>query len=172
MGADSTAGIIEDAERDDVTRSMDAVRSVVRALRLNTRAIELEIGISLAQLFVLQQVAERPAESLNDLAERTATHQSSVSVVVRRLVDRGLVSRRSSSVDKRRVQIAVTPAGEKMLAGAPRTVQLRLVRALDKLAPADRKTLADLLEVWLGAAGISYSSPPMMGEDDEAEPAR
>ena len=34
---------------------------------------------------------------MNDLAERTATHQSSVSVVVRRLVDRGLVSRHAVS---------------------------------------------------------------------------
>src|SRR5215211_3116646 len=110
----------------DISRSMDAIRAVVRALRINTRAIELKIVISLAQLFVMQQVAERPADSLNDLAERTATHQSSVSVVVRRLADRGLVSRRASSADKRRVQIAVTPEGQKLLVGAPRTVQLRL----------------------------------------------
>ncbi len=60
---------------------MNAVRSIVRAQRINTRAIELKMGISLAQLFVLQQLAERPSDSLNDLAERTATHQSSVSVV-------------------------------------------------------------------------------------------
>ena len=53
---------------------MNAVRSIVRALRINTRAIELKMGISLAQLFVLQQLAERPADSLNDLAERTAMH--------------------------------------------------------------------------------------------------
>src|ERR1043166_1140171 len=112
---------------EDLTRSMDAIRSIVRALRLNTREIELEIGISLAQLFVLQQVAERPATSLNDLAERTATHQSSVSVVVRRLVDRGLVTRRADTADKRRVQIELTPAGEKLLVGAPETIQVKLM---------------------------------------------
>src|SRR3954466_15038207 len=95
-------------EHVDISRSMDAIRAIVRALRINTRAIELEIGISLAQLFVLQQVAQRPATWLHDLAERTATHQSSVSVVVRRLVDRGLVTRKSDTVDKRRVQIALT----------------------------------------------------------------
>src|SRR3954462_15672489 len=114
-------------------RSMDVVRAIVRGLRLNTRAIEQQIGISLAQLFVLQQVAERPAESLNDLADRTATHQSSVSVVVRRLVDRGLVSRRSPAIDKRRVQIAVTPAGQALLKGAPRTIQARMMAAMDAL---------------------------------------
>jgi hypothetical protein len=41
---------------------MNAVRSVVRALRLNTRSIEGKLGISLAQLFVLQQLADRPAD--------------------------------------------------------------------------------------------------------------
>lgn len=154
----------------DVTRSMDAVRAIVRALRINTREIELKIGISLAQLFVLQQVAERPAESLNDLAERTATHQSSVSVVVRRLADRGLVTRRASTTDKRRVQIAATAAGQKLLEGAPRTIQARLMTAMEKMSADDRKNLADLIERWLDAARISYASPPMLDEpDDEAE---
>jgi DNA-binding MarR family transcriptional regulator len=154
---------------DDVTRSLDAVRAIVRALRLNTRAIELKIGISLAQLFVLQQVSERPAESLNDLAERTATHQSSVSVVVRRLVDRGLVSRRSSTIDKRRVQIAATAKGNALLTDAPRTIQRRLMAAMDTMSADDRRLLADLLERWLQAAAISYSSPPMIGEEDDIE---
>jgi DNA-binding MarR family transcriptional regulator len=151
----------------DILRSMDAIRAVVRALRINTRAIELEIGISLAQLFVLQQVAHRPATSLNDLAERTATHQSSVSVVVRRLVDRGLVTRRADTADKRRIQIELTPAGEKLLVGAPQTIQVRLMTALEQLPAADRKQLAQLLSKWLDAAGISYTSPPMMDETDD-----
>ena len=156
-------------EMNDVARSMDAVRGIVRALRINTRQIELKIGISLAQLFVLQQVAERPAESLNDLAERTATHQSSVSVVVRRLVDRGLVSRRSSSIDKRRVQIALTAAGQKLLLDAPRTISGRLLAALEQFTPTEQRQLADLLDGWIQNAGISVTSAPMMGEDDEFE---
>jgi DNA-binding MarR family transcriptional regulator len=151
----------------DISRSMDAIRAVVRALRINTRSIELEIGISLAQLFVLQQVSQRPATSLNDLAERTATHQSSVSVVVRRLVERGLVSRRVDSADKRRVQIEVTPAGHKLLSGAPETIQTRMMVALEQFSSTERKQLAALLGKWLDAAGINYTSPPMMGEPDE-----
>jgi DNA-binding MarR family transcriptional regulator len=152
----------------DISRSMDAIRAIVRALRINTRSIELEIGISLAQLFVLQQVSQRAATSLNDLAERTATHQSSVSVVVRRLVDRGLVTRRVDGTDKRRVQIELTPAGEKLLVGAPETIQTRMMTALEHFTPAERKQLAALLGKWLDAAGINYTSPPMMGElEDE-----
>src|SRR6059058_3580796 len=135
-------------------RSMNAVRSIVRAQRINTRAIELKMGISLAQLFVLQQLAEQPAESLNDLAERTATHQSSVSVVVRRLVDRGLVSRTSSASDKRRIEIDLTPAGRALLAGAPVTIQTQLMSAMRRMAAPDQVQLANLLEQWLREANV------------------
>jgi len=148
---------------------MNAIRSIVRALRINTRAIELKMGISLAQLFVLQQLAERAADSLNDLAERTATHQSSVSVVVRRLVERGYVTRTSSSADKRRIEIALTPQGRELLTGAPTTIQTQMMAAMSRMAPNDREALADLLEKWLREAKIDFAAPPMLGELEEAE---
>jgi DNA-binding MarR family transcriptional regulator len=169
MKADSHPEAVPERASDDFSRSLDAVRAVVRAMRLNSRDVELTAGISLAQLFVLQQIAERSAETLNDLAERTATHQSSVSVVVRRLTNRGLVSRRSSSVDKRRVQIVATPAGQALLERAPRTIQKRLITALESLSPPERHQLANLLERWLISAGVSMTDPPMMDEEEDAD---
>lgn len=167
MGANSMQGNSKPSATDHpVPRTMNAVRSIVRALRINTRAIELEVGISLAQLFVLQQLADRPADSLNELAERTATHQSSVSVVVRRLVDRGFVTRTTAESDKRRIQIELTPAGRQLLSGAPVTIQMRLMAALGTMTPEEQIGLADLLERWLNAAHIDIASPPMIGEDD------
>lgn len=164
MGTNQTTQSAIDA--DAIGRSMNAVRSIVRALRINTRAIELKMGISLAQLFVLQQLAEKPADSLNELADRTATHQSSVSVVVRRLVERGYVTRTASPADKRRIEIAVTQSGRDLLAGAPMTIQTQLVNALREMPRDDQSTLADLLERWLIAARIDFASPPMLGEDE------
>jgi len=151
---------------DDTARAMNAVRSVVRALRLNTRSIEGKLGISLAQLFVLQQLVDKPAQSLNELAERTATHQSSVSVVVRRLVDRGFVTRVASTSDRRRVHIALTAAGESLLRGAPPTVQSDLIHGMSRMRPDQRATLAELLELWVLASGIDLAAPPMMFEDE------
>jgi DNA-binding MarR family transcriptional regulator len=172
MGTNSTQHPTEtSADAHPVERSLNAVRSIVRALRINTRSIELKMGISLAQLFVLQQLAERPADSLNELAERTATHQSSVSVVVRRLVERDYVSRTASAADKRRIEIDVTPTGRALLAGAPTTIQTQMVNALASMDRNDQTTLANLLERWLRAAKIDIASPPMLGEDEsEARP--
>ncbi len=172
MGANPTQSAAALSNERPVDRSMNAVRSIVRAFRVNTRAIELKMGISLAQLFVLQQLTERPADSLNELAERTATHQSSVSVVVRRLVERGFVSRSSSSADRRRIEIAVTPAGRALLEDAPTTIQTQLMTALRRLSRDEQNTLASLLERWLREAKIDFASPPMLGEDEVAAPAR
>jgi DNA-binding MarR family transcriptional regulator len=155
------------AKSQSIERAMNAVRGIVRALRINTRSIELEMGISLAQLFVLQQLAERPAESLNELADRTATHQSSVSVVVRRLVERGYVARSSAAADRRRIEIEVTPEGKALLARAPVTVQTQLMDAVRRMGPDDAARLADLLDRWLREAKIDTVSPPMLGEEDD-----
>src|SRR3954471_11795326 len=154
---------------DDIARAMNAIRSIVRALRLNTRSIEGKLGISLAQLFVLQQLLDKPAESLNELAERTATHQSSVSVVVRRLVDAGLVTRTSAPHDRRRVHIALTELGRQRLDDAPPTVQFQLTEALQSMSTEQRHTLADLLEQWAISAGLDVSPMPMLFEEDGDE---
>jgi DNA-binding MarR family transcriptional regulator len=85
-----------------LTGTLDAIRRIIRVLRRSSRRSEQQVGIGGAQLFVLQQLADAPAGSINDLAARTYTHQSSVSVVVRRLVEQGLVARQASASDRHR----------------------------------------------------------------------
>jgi DNA-binding MarR family transcriptional regulator len=154
-------------EQQSTNEIMDAIRSIVRALRVNTRSIEIRLGISLAQLWVLQLLEARPSQSVNDLAEATATHQSSVSVVVRRLVDRGFVTRKAAIEDRRRVCVDITDAGRDLLQKAPPTVQVALIGALRRMAPDSRQHLATLMRTWLSEAGLDLSeSPPMLMEDE------
>ena len=152
-------------ETEQITAAMNAVRSIVRALRVSSRMIESKMGMSGAQLFVLQQLAEHPAHSLNDLAERTATHQSSVSVVVRRLVDHGYVTRTASESDRRRVELALTESGREILAGAPTTVQVKLLRGARALSAEEKRSLARLLQAWVQASGLEDGAPPLMMDE-------
>jgi DNA-binding MarR family transcriptional regulator len=158
------SGVAADRAVADV---MNGIRAIVRALRINTRAIERQLGISLAQLWVLQILKERPAESLNELAIATATHQSSVSVVVRRLVDASLVTRATASEDKRRVRIELTEAGRSLLQKAPKTVQVELMSGLQRMSPDHRARLAELMREWLSGSGLDLSiAAPMLMEDE------
>src|SRR5437763_1011424 len=77
-GPDGGGGAADGAS--DVRSIMDAIRRIVRVLRVSSRACEKQVGLSGAQLFVLHKLEEAPALSLNQLADRTRTHQSSVSV--------------------------------------------------------------------------------------------
>ena len=149
-----------------IEQTMSAIRSLIREMRMNTRAIESKAGMSLAQLFVLHILAEKPADSLNELAERTATHQSSVSVVITRLLQKGYVSRTPAATDRRRVTLEITQAGRDVLVNAPNTIQMRLIASLQGMKPEDGVALAALLRRWLAGAGIDTTQAPMLGEDE------
>lgn len=151
----------------DVAATMDALRRLVRFLRLGTRAAESKSGLSSAQLFVLRRLADEPASSIAELARRTLTDASSVSTVVARLVDAGLVSRTTSPDDRRRASIALTARGRKVLERAPEVAQERLFEALHRMPERDRKELARTLVAWVHAAGADELEPRMFFEDEQ-----
>src|SRR4051794_22865326 len=97
----------------------DAVRLIVHDLREASRAAETKFGIGAAQLFVLQVIRTASGISVNELAARTYTHQSSVSAVLKKLQQRGLVTARASVKDGRRLELALTPKGIKVAEQAP-----------------------------------------------------
>src|SRR3954447_23621373 len=131
------------ASGDASTRAvLDGIRRIVRALRESSRRAQGDVGLSAAQLFVLQRLAGASSLSLNELAARTLTHQSTVSVVVSRLVRAGLVDRARGVVDGRRVDITLTPRGREVLHKAPEAAQDRLIAALASVGPAARRRLA------------------------------
>jgi DNA-binding MarR family transcriptional regulator len=142
--------------------TLDAIRRIIRVLRLSSRSAEREFGIGSAQLFVLQQLATAPARSVNELAERTYTHQSSVSIVVRRLVEQGLVARRRATDDRRRRELKLTEAGRRLVARAPVPSQVHLINALRTLPLSQLRTLERLLGRVVYTMGASDEPPAML----------
>lgn len=156
--------------RDDVKQVLDAIRRIVRVLRLASREAEKRVGLSGAQLFVLQKLAEEPVLSVNEVAARTHTHQSSVSMVVQRLTRRGLVSRRRSSHDARQIDLSVTAAGRAVLRSAPAAAQDQLLETLNTLPSDKLKQIARSLSQLLEAMGIDGNEPPSMLFEEDGVP--
>src|SRR5215813_3456666 len=119
--------------------TLRALRRLVRALRLADRAAESRLGLSAAQLFVLERLAEGPVGSMAELAGRTLTDASSVSVVVQRLSERGLVVRAASQDDARRTTLRLSASGKRLLGTAPSSPQAGLIAALEQLSGAERR---------------------------------
>jgi DNA-binding MarR family transcriptional regulator len=170
MGAHETVSSDEDFARHDAAAVFDALRRLVRLLRLASRAAEARTGISGAQLFVAQRLAEAPASSMAELAERTLTDPSSVSTVVARLVERGLVERTPSAEDRRRVQISLTEEGRAAVANAPELAQIRILNAVERMPPSRRRALARALEDLVREAGADTLEPRMFFEDEPEAP--
>jgi DNA-binding MarR family transcriptional regulator len=142
---------------------MDALRRFVHALRVSTHALERDLGVSAAQLFVIRQIALAPRQSLRELAEST------VSEVVARLVRRGLVERSTAAADRRRAELTLTSEGMALHARAPETVQERMLRGFDRLEPEQQLALAAGLDRWLAEAGLVDVSPMMFFEADSGQ---
>ena len=140
---------------------LDAVRRIVRTLHESSRAAEKAVGVTGAQLFVLQTLAESPGLSLNALAARTRTHQSSVSTVVSRLVQQGLVLRSPAPGDARRLVLRLSGSGRRLIGRAPGAAQTRLIRAVEQLPAGPRRALAESLHSLTTAMDLTDREPVM-----------
>jgi DNA-binding MarR family transcriptional regulator len=149
---------------DEVAQVFNSLRRLVHSLHNASRETERRLGVTGAQLFVLTQLRATPALSINALAEHTMTHQSTVSVVVRRLVRRKLVKKARAADDARRVELTLTPAGSALLRRAPESMQVQLARAIEAFDPADRHGLAVGLQQLVRALGADASETPMFFE--------
>ena len=142
------------ASARDVRETLDGIRRLVQSLRTGARRAGNASGLSAAELFMLHALADGgPAASLNALAERTFTDQSTASPVVERLRRRRLLRRARAEDDARRVEIRITPAGRTALGRGTRPPQVALIRAIRGMPAPDRARLARGLRRLLGAMG-------------------
>ena len=138
----------------DVTEA--AFRALVRAAGLLRNRMDpyfARFGISRAQWGVLRQLHRAEGERLKalrlaDLGRRVLVRPPSISSLVERLDQRGLVTRTLSTTDQRAKQVTLTSAGrqlvlrvlkvhptqiQQMLAGLNETEQADLLRLMEKL---------------------------------------
>jgi len=151
---------------------LDSLRKIVQVLRESSRRAEQRLGISGAQLFVLEKLADGSSQSLNDLASRTFTHQSSVSTVVTRLVEQGLVSRQRSAGDSRKVELVLTPRGRRLAAQTTGAAQEQLIQSIRRMPVRTRNELALLLDELVSGMKVTERKPRMFFDDDRKRSSR
>ena len=143
---------------------LDSFRKVFRALRLNSVKIEKELGVSSAQFFVLQKL--RPGEwiTINQIAARTSTDQSSVSVVVKKLIEEKLLLKKSNPEDKRSVLVSLSLIGLKFSGSTKSLVQNQLLQGVQSLSVSERTQLAGLLEKLLKGSNLDQEEAALFYE--------
>ena len=135
------------------TRPDTDVGVMAAHLRVNvTRLARLlrrlgDTGLSPSQISALTSIERHGPLTLGALADRERVAPPSVTKVVAKLEELGLVERRADAADRRVARVSVTPAGADLLADVRQRKDVWLATRLGDLDDDQRSRLAATLDV-------------------------
>jgi DNA-binding MarR family transcriptional regulator len=101
------------------TAVLRSFRVIYGSVRQHFRKVQDSCGISGSQLWMLHEVRQAPGIGVSELAARLSIHQSTASLLVKKLVRAGLVTRSRSKADHRRVGLQLSGKGQRCVKRAP-----------------------------------------------------
>lgn len=123
----------------------DVVARLRRALRRNIRVDVPFESLSVAQVELMQYLAEHPGLRASDLADRLLLAPTTISTLLNLLIGKQLVRRRADHSDRRAWQLHLTGAGTRQL-GAWQSSNVQVLRkALEQLSDTDRAAIRNAL---------------------------
>lgn len=139
----------------DPLETLGKFRIIIRAAQRHSAAIQKQCGVSGAQLWILQEIADSPGLRVGELATRMAIHQTTTSNLLDALEKRGYLKKSRDDADQRVVNLLLTPSGTRVLRKAPTPARGLLPEALARVDPKKRAQLdaglQALLELMDGA---------------------
>ena len=136
-----------DVDRRELAERLDDVVIGLRRLTLHRQELSLTAAATLMTL------RSSGPWRLTDLAVSEGISQPSMTALVGRLADQGLVQRRTDSGDRRAVLITLTPAGADLLDRRRTERAERLAGPLDGLPDDDVRAITDALPALARLAG-------------------
>ena len=131
---------------------VEALRRIIRAVDLHSRALVQKYRLTGPQLVVLKTIADSRPSSVGEIARAVYLSQATVTGILDRLETRGLVARTRSQDDRRRVLVSLSPKAEERLRSAPPLLQEHFTRRFLELDDEDQRRILEALErVGLGS---------------------
>jgi DNA-binding MarR family transcriptional regulator len=140
-----------------------ALRRIVRAIDVQSRALTEKFGLTGPQLVVLRTIARLEDAGVSAIAREVSLGQSTTSGVLRRLLREGLVQRGSLRKDRRERRFRVTPKGKKLLDRKPSLLQDRFSNELARLEQFEQtQILATLQQIATMMAVEELDAAPIL----------
>jgi DNA-binding MarR family transcriptional regulator len=133
----------------DILRLQD---ELVRYRALWDAAPWLELDMSTPQLKALLLISEEEGIRMRELARRLGGSFSNATVLVDRLVDRGLVERMADPQDRRVVLVRAADEGQRLIDQLVTSWRTLSTPLLESLTPQDLSKVQEALRVLLEAA--------------------
>jgi DNA-binding MarR family transcriptional regulator len=123
----------------------EVVTQLRRSLRASIRTDIPWETLPMAQVELLQTLADIAPARVGDLAERLHLAGSTVSGLVGQMIAAGLVERATDPSDRRAAMVTLTAAGRDQLAEWERLHEQRISRAFDQLTAPEREAVSQAL---------------------------
>ena len=130
---------------DELSQCWHELGAVLRSRRLLASLHPgLAAKLTPSKLRALDLLAEHGGLRVGELAGKVGIDDATATRLVDRLEEMGVASRKSDVGDRRATTVALTPAGEEVVAGIAKQRQLFFCDVLDALEPAERAELVRL----------------------------
>jgi len=123
-----------------------AIRKIIQSIDLNSRSLVKRVGLTGPQLVILQEVAGSGEVSVGKVARAISLSQGTVTDIVERMEKRGLLIRRRSDYDRRRVLVHATESGKQLLEKAPPLMQESFVEQFNGLRDWEQAMILSSLQ--------------------------
>ena len=111
------------------------LRQALRVARPHSGSRKMRARVSSAQIWALREVEAHPGIKVTELARAMALHQSTISNLIQKLVQKQLIRRKADGVDARVWHLYVTAAGKRVLSRTAPLPQNSLLDTLEHLSP-------------------------------------
>ena len=112
---------------DVKTDVLIALRRILRVAEVDSRRVARLTGLSTSQLLVLRFIEREPGAAVGRIAEALMLRQATVTALLDRIEERGLVRRHRKASDRRMVEVHLAEEGRCLLDGTPKLLQHRFV---------------------------------------------
>lgn len=129
---------------------MRALWTLDHALQTLSKRMAATIDVTGPQRLVLRILGREPGASAGALAAILKLHPSTLTGILRRLEERGLVARDVDSDDRRRISLRLTRDGERLNGERAGTIENAIRRALVKVSPDELTTTERVLSLIVG----------------------
>ena len=132
--SDVTNEMVSQVHRDKTRSIIFSIRKLIQAGELYSKELSKVHSISAAQLNCLLALFENGPLPPSQIAKHMLVKSSTVTGVVDRLEQKGLVRRVRTSPDRRIVTIELTEVGNQLAENAPPPIQQKIVDGLKKIS--------------------------------------
>jgi len=122
------------------------LRRIMRAIDLRSKQLEKQVGLTVPQLLVLQQLHGAGELSVNEIARGVNLSQGTVTSMLLRLESKGILTRNKREDDRRKSSICLTKKGIDELLSAPELLQKEFISRFEKLESWEQKMLISAVE--------------------------